>query len=66
MGMRKRTAVRFQLEASEVRLAPGGVPGGVVANGISRSSGEEISQVVHVAPWWPRGAWRFTLGHTTA
>jgi hypothetical protein len=40
MGLRKRTAMRFQVEALEVRLAPGG-RGGL---------GGEVLQVLHVAP----------------
>jgi hypothetical protein len=52
MGTRKRTARRFQVEALEGRLAPGGLSGGVVNDGITRSGGEEIPQVqvAHVVP----------------
>jgi hypothetical protein len=39
MGMRKRTAMRFQVEALEVRLAPGG-RGGL---------GGDFLQVLHLA-----------------
>jgi hypothetical protein len=49
MGTRRRTARRFQVEALEARWTPGGQPGGVLGDTITRSSGEEIPQV-HVAP----------------
>jgi hypothetical protein len=49
MSARKRTARRFLVEALEGRLAPGGLSGGVLRDGITRSSGEEIPQA-HVAP----------------
>ena len=44
----KRTAGRFQVEALEGRLAPGGQPGGVLRDSMTCHIGEEIPQV-HVA-----------------
>jgi hypothetical protein len=50
MRTQKRRERRFQLESLEGRLAPGGVPGGVVmVYGAACHIGEEIPQV-HVAP----------------
>jgi hypothetical protein len=46
MGMRKRTAGRFQVEALETRWTPGGAGGGVVlVCGAACHIGEEIPQV---------------------
>jgi hypothetical protein len=44
MGTRKRTARRFQVEAMEPRLAPGGASGGVLRGGMTCHIGEEIPQ----------------------
>ena len=55
MGRRKRTAGRFQVEALEAHLAPGGVSGGVLRDGLTRGVGEEIPQV-QVAPVARAGA----------
>jgi hypothetical protein len=49
MGMRQRMVRRFQVEALEVRLAPGAGGGGVIGSALTaRSIGEEIPQVAHV------------------
>src|SRR4029079_4218474 len=55
MSTYKRRERRFQVESLECRLAPGGAPGGVLINGVTRSIGEEIPQV-HVAPLAMGGA----------
>ena len=48
MGMRQRMVRRFQVEALEVRLAPGAGGGGVIGSALSaRGIGEEIPQVAH-------------------
>jgi hypothetical protein len=54
MGTRKRKARRFQVEALEPRWTPGGAPGGVLGDGMTRHIGEEIPQV-HVAHVVPLG-----------
>jgi hypothetical protein len=55
MGTRnKRTARRFQVEALETRWTPGGAPGGVLRDALTRPTGEEIPQV-QVTPVSPLG-----------
>src|SRR5262245_58375761 len=57
MGGRRRTARRVQIEALECRWAPGAGGGGVImACGITRSIGEEISQAQVVSGSKPGGA----------
>jgi hypothetical protein len=55
MGMRKRTAGRFQVEALEARWTPGGPSGGVLGDRMTCHIGEEIPQV-QVAPLATGGA----------
>jgi hypothetical protein len=49
MATRERRARRFQVEALETRWTPGGQPGGVLGDAMTRHIGEEIPQV-HVVP----------------
>jgi hypothetical protein len=45
MSTRKRTARRFQVEAMETRVTPGGASGGGVLAGMTCHIGEEIPQI---------------------
>jgi hypothetical protein len=51
MATRERRARRFQVEALETRWTPGGSPGGVLGDALTRPTGKEVPpvQVVPVA-----------------
>ena len=49
MATRERRARRFQVEALETRWTPGGQPGGVLGDALTRPTGKEVPPV-QVAP----------------
>jgi len=56
MGTRnKQTARRFQVEALETRWTPGGAPGGVLGDALTRPTGKEVPPV-QVVPMVKGGA----------